>query len=61
MRGGGGVPGDTSQELELNLTTSTPHCQACFIYVGHLAVGSYFSHAETVHSLLLFDLSPFTS
>lgn len=33
----------------------------CFIYAGHLTVESYFSHAEKVHSLLLFDLSPFST
>jgi len=29
-----------------------------FIYVDHLMVRSYFCHAETGHSLLLFDLRP---
>ena len=33
-----------------NLKSSTPLCQGsrCFIYVGHLPVRSYFSHAETI-------------
>ena len=37
-----------------NFNTSLP--SLCFIYAGLLTVRSYFSH-----SLLLFDLSPFTS
>lgn len=57
MRGGGGAI--SAKNWNQNFSTSLP--SMWFIYVGHWTVRSYFSHAETVHRILLFDLSPFTS
>lgn len=59
--GGGGVLRQYQSVAEIDPQNFIIVPTLCFIYVAHLTAESYFSHAETVHSLLLFDLSPFST